>query len=183
MVSAQNYVRNFDFVQRIWSQLHNKDCLYIYIYIYIYIYSHFQTLILFHIFTSRDGTFSLLHFDFQQSTPHKWIHSATFFFHLLLRLASTSNTTTEISSNPKRDKQPTWEKTCLLAHVAIFLYIDTLYEILSLHTFYSLQDTFNISSFSIISVLVHTHTHRGIFNSLVLVTYTHAHTETILEYY
>ena len=29
----------------------------------------------------------------------------------LVRLAPASNTTTEISSNPERDKQPTWEKT------------------------------------------------------------------------
>ena len=51
------------------------------------------------------------------------------------------------------------EDTCLLAHVAMFLYIDILYEIFSPHTFYSLrEDTFNISSFIIISVLV-TRTH------------------------
>ena len=49
------------------------------------------------------------------------------------------------------------EDTFLLTHVAIFLYIDTLHEILCPHTFYSLQDTFNIYSFSLISVLVHTH--------------------------
>ena len=29
MVSAYNYIRNFDFVLNIWSQLHDKDCLYI----------------------------------------------------------------------------------------------------------------------------------------------------------
>ena len=36
------------------------------------------------------------------------------------------------------------EGTFLQEYIAIFLYIDTLYEILSQHTFYSLQDTFNI---------------------------------------
>ena len=29
LVSAHNYVRNFDFVPRIWSRPHDKDCLYI----------------------------------------------------------------------------------------------------------------------------------------------------------
>ena len=36
------------------------------------------------------------------------------------------------------------EDTFLLEYIAIFLYIDTSYEILSQYTFYSLQDTFNI---------------------------------------
>ena len=31
-------------------------------------------------FTYRDSTLSFLHFDFQQSTPRKCIHSTTFFF-------------------------------------------------------------------------------------------------------
>ena len=35
------------------------------------------------------------------------------------------------------------EDTFLLEYIAIFLYIDTLHEILSEHTFYSQQDTFN----------------------------------------
>ena len=35
------------------------------------------------------------------------------------------------------------EDTFLLEYIAIFLYIGTSYEILSHHTFYSLQDTFN----------------------------------------
>ena len=59
------------------------------------------------------------------------------------------------------------EDTCLLGHVAIFLYINTLHEILSPHTFYSLQGTLSILSFFMISVLV-THTH------------THAHTQEYL---
>ena len=36
------------------------------------------------------------------------------------------------------------EDTFLQEYIAIFLYIDTLHEILSQHTFHSLQDTFNI---------------------------------------
>ena len=52
------------------------------------------------------------------------------------------------------------EDTFLRGHIAIFLYIDTSHEILSQHTFYSLQVTFNISSFPMISVLVsYTYTH------------------------
>ena len=41
-------------------------------------------------------------------------------------------------------------------------------------TVYRTLSTFSL--FFIISVLVHACTHRGIFNRLVLVTYTHAHT-------
>ena len=36
------------------------------------------------------------------------------------------------------------EDTFILEYIAIFLYIDTSHEILSQHTFYSLQDTLNI---------------------------------------
>ena len=62
------------------------------------------------------------------------------------RLVPASNTTSEISSNPEREKQPTnmGEDTFLLGHIVIFLYIDTVHEIPNPHTFYSLQDTFNI---------------------------------------
>ena len=69
------------------------------------------------------------------------------------------------------------EETFLLWNVVIFLYIDTLYEILCPYTFYSRQDTINIYSFSRTSVLVQTCTHTGIFNRLVLVTHTRTHKE------
>ena len=36
------------------------------------------------------------------------------------------------------------EETFLQEYTAIFLYIDTSHEIFSQHTFYSLQDTFDI---------------------------------------
>ena len=63
----------------------------------------------------------------------------------------------------KRQTTNMGEDTCLLAHVALFLYIDTLRKIFSPHTFYSLQHTFNISSlFFIISALVHAYTQRNI---------------------
>ena len=45
-----------------------------------YIYSRLRSSHSFSILTSRDNTFSFLHFDFQQSTTRKCIHSATFFF-------------------------------------------------------------------------------------------------------
>ena len=44
----------------------------------------------------------------------------------------------------KRQTANLGENTYLLGHVAIFLYINTSQEILSPHSFYSLQDTFNI---------------------------------------
>ena len=39
----------------------------------------------------------------------------------LVRLAPTLNTTTEISANPKRDKQPTWERTCCYISISWYL--------------------------------------------------------------
>ena len=49
-----------------------------------YIYSRLpRTHSLTHFDFLRQHTLSFLHFDFQQSTPRKYIHSATFFFHLL----------------------------------------------------------------------------------------------------
>ena len=166
MICAHNYVRNFNFVPRIWSRPHDKDCL--------YILSSSNNSFSF-ILTSRDNTLShslhcalqrqhslsvsvslplylfwlpkttlsfiLLHFNFQRQ------HSLSLFLHFRLpetawpchlvktqlntrnvgaytfcnlflscsafsvRLFPVSNTASEISLNPERDKQPTWEKT------------------------------------------------------------------------
>ena len=40
-----------------------------------------------------------------------------------VRLAPASNTTTEISSNPERDKQPTWKTTHAFLHTLLYFYI------------------------------------------------------------
>ena len=48
-----------------------------------YIYSCLPSTHSLTFFTYRDSTLSLSHFDFQQSTPWKCIHSATFFFLVL----------------------------------------------------------------------------------------------------
>ena len=98
--------------------------------------------------TAHTHTLSLsLTFDFQQSTPRKCIHSATLFFPLLsfpLDFFQSRTQPQKFRQTPKETNNQHGEDTCLLAHVAIFLYIDTLHEILSPHTLYSLQDTFNI---------------------------------------
>ena len=116
--------------------------------------------------TYRDSThpltLSLLHFDFQQSTPENvYILQPFSFVFCLFGLTCFRFEHNHRNFVKPRKKQTTnmGEDTCFLAHVAIFLYIDTLHEILSPHTFYSLQDTFNILSFSIISVLAHPYTH------------------------
>ena len=100
MVSAHNYIHNFDFVSRIWSRLHDKDCQYILSFSKnslspFWLTESTLSLILpivtyrnnthSYILTSRDKalSFSLLYFDFQQSTPWKCIHSANFFFLVL----------------------------------------------------------------------------------------------------
>ena len=65
--------------------------------------------------TYRDNTHSLsLTFWFPAVNPTKMYMFCNLFlssFAFSGRLAPASNTTAEISSNPKRDKQPTWEKT------------------------------------------------------------------------
>ena len=84
VVCAHNYVRAFDFFSRAFE----ADCM-----IRIaYIYSHLPRTHSFHFDFQRQHThththslsLSLSHFDFQQSTPRKCIHSATFFFLVLL---------------------------------------------------------------------------------------------------
>ena len=70
---------------------------------------------LFLIFTFRDGTLSLsLAFWLLAVSPTKMYTFCNLFLSysvFLVRHLPASNTTSEISSNPKRDKQPAWEKT------------------------------------------------------------------------
>ena len=124
--------------------------------------------------TYRDNTLSLLHFDFQQSTPRKCIHSANVFFLVLPFWLDFFQPRTQ----PQKYRQALKEinnqhgrRQVPLRTRCYILYIDILHEILSPHTFYSLQDTFNIKAFFIL----HTYTHREIFNTHLLVTYTHTH--------
>ena len=65
MVSAHNYVCNFDFVPCIWSRLHDKDCLYI-------LSSSKNSLSL--ILTSRDNTLSFS-FTFSLTESTHSLHS------------------------------------------------------------------------------------------------------------
>ena len=144
MISAHNYVRNFDFVPCIWSWLHDKDCLYILL-SSKHSLSHILTSrddTLSYFVTSRDKTHTLLHCDFQQSTPRKCIYSATFFFlfwPFRLDLLQPRTQPQKFHQTLKETNNQHGRR-----HVPPFLYIDTFHEIFSPHTFYSLQDTFNI---------------------------------------
>ena len=80
---------------------------------------------------------TLLHCDLQRHhtpflsyilTSSSQPHENVYIFNLFLscstfsvRFAPASNTTTEISSNPERDKQPTWEKT--RCYISIYRYL------------------------------------------------------------
>ena len=121
MICAHNFVCIFDFIPRIWSRPHDKDCLYIlsssknslshiltsrhsslslYIYIYIYIF----------ISTSRNSL-TLSVSKTQLNTRNMGAYT---FYDLYIscsafsvRLVPVSKTASEFPSNPERDKQPT----------------------------------------------------------------------------
>ena len=115
MICAHNYVCTFDFIPRIWSRPHNKDCRYI-------LSSSKNSLS--QILTYRDSTPSF-YFDLQKqlelaSKTHLNTRNmgAYRFCNLFLtcpafsvRLVPNSNTASEILSNSERDKQLTREKT------------------------------------------------------------------------
>ena len=134
VVSAQNYVRNFDFVPRFWSRLHDKNCLNILLSIknsfFFYFDSQRQTALLhcdlqrqltLSILTSRDNTLSFSYIWLPAVNPTKCILSATIFLPCSTftgRLALASKTTTKISSN-HRKKQTTnmGEDSFLLTYI------------------------------------------------------------------
>ena len=120
--SAHNYVCNFDFVPRIWSRLHDKD--------YLYILSSSKNS--FSPFGLTESTHSLT-FRLPAVNPAKiytFCHLFLSYSAFSVRLIPASNTASE-----KRQTTNMGEDTFLQGQVAIFLYVDTLYEILSLHTF------------------------------------------------
>ena len=80
-----------------------------------------------HILTSRDSSLFLSsfwlpetawpsHLVIQFNTRNMGVYTFCNLFlsssAFTVRLVPASNTASEISSNPKRDKQPTWKKTC-----------------------------------------------------------------------
>ena len=126
MICAHNYVRNFDFVPHIWGRLHDKDCLYI----LSSSKNSFSPLRLTNTTYSLSQFYLQRHHSLSLSHTHTHTHTHTFWlqavnptkvytFHNLflscsafsVRLLPASNTASEISSNPERDKQPTLEKT------------------------------------------------------------------------
>ena len=126
---AHNDVRNFEFVPRIWSRPHDKDCR--------YIFSSSKNSFS-HILTYRDSTFSFfistskksLTLPVSKTQLNTRNMGAYTFCHLFLtcsalsvRLFPASNTASEISSNPVRDKQPTWERTRSSKNTLLYFYI------------------------------------------------------------
>ena len=61
-----------------------------------------------------------------------------------VRLAPASNTTTGISSNPERDKQPTWEKTHAFLHTLLYFYISIPYMKYLVHIHFIVYRTLSI---------------------------------------
>ena len=105
--------------------------------------------------TAHTHTLSLLHFDFQQSTPRKCIHSANFFFplqHFWLDYLQPRTEPQKFRQTPKETNNQHGEETCLLAHVAIFLYIDTLQN-KRYFTFYLLKKCMYLPNPSVISMM------------------------------
>ena len=61
-----------------------------------------------------------------------------------IKLASTLNTTTEISSNPERDKQPTSEKTHSFKHTLLYFYTSITYMKFLIHIHFIVDRTLSI---------------------------------------
>ena len=77
-------------------------------------------------------------------------------------------------------RQPTWEKIRSSQHTLLYFYISIPYMKYLVHIHFIVYRTLSMFYFLhniCVSTRIHTRTHRGIFNRLVLVTYTHAHTE------
>ena len=117
MIYAHNNVPTFDFVSHkingVFGAYHMTGIIYIYIYIYILSSSNNP---LSYILTSR-GSLSLPASDTRLNTRNmgayilcdRFLSCSAFSAGLVLVLRTTS----DISSNPERDKRPTWEKTRL----------------------------------------------------------------------
>ena len=139
----------------------------------------FQELILSHFHLQRQHTFSLFISTSRNSltlplsktqlnTRNMCAYTFSDFFlscsAFSVRLVPVSNTALEISSNPERDKQPTWEKTRSSQNTLLYFYILILRMKYFVNIHFIVYWTLNILSFSIISVLItyihaHTHTH------------------------
>ena len=125
------------FVPRIWSRLHDKDCLYILPsskHSFSFTFWLTETALSLSPLRLTETTHSL-HFDLQKqlslSISTHWDNTLSYIWLLAVNptkmytfcnpflsssafsvgLFPASNTSSEISTNPERDKQPTWEKT------------------------------------------------------------------------
>ena len=139
MVSAHNYVCKFDFVPRIWGRLHDKDCL--------YIPSSSKNSPSYTV-TYRGSTHSLSYIWLPAVNPRKFIHYATFFFLVLPFWLNLLQPRTQPQKfrliSKETNKQHGRRHMPSRTHCYIYIFIDTLHEILSPHTFYSRHDSLNI---------------------------------------
>ena len=144
LVSAHNYIRNFDFFPRFWSWLHNND--------YLYILSSSKNSHSLYRENTLSFTFSLTETAHTHTHTHTHIHSLSLSLSLsvsltfwlpavnptkmytfcnlflsgsafLVRFSPASNTASEISTNPERDKQSSWEKTRSSKDALLYFYI------------------------------------------------------------
>ena len=189
MICAHNYVRIFDFVPRIWSRPHDRDCLYIVLsskksFSFSQILTHKGSALSLslshthtHILTYRDSTHSFSHTFWLTETVYTHTHTlslslSTFWLteialslslsYILAFRDSTLSLFISTSWNsltlPVRKTQLNSRNMGAYTFCNLFLSYSafsvglvpgsTSHEILSQHTFYSLQDTFNIQSFS-----------------------------------
>ena len=100
---------------------HDKDCLYI-------LSSSKNSLS--YTMTYRDRTDSLSYIclpDVNLTKMYTFCNPFLSSSAISVRLFPTSNTASEISSNPEREKQPTWEKTHAFSHTLLYFYISIPY--------------------------------------------------------
>ena len=95
-----------------------------------------------------------------------------------VRLLPASNTDSEISSNPERDKQPTWEKTRFSKDTTLYFYISIPCMKYLVHIHFIVYRTLSIFSlFHNIRVSTHIHTQGNSQQTRVSHTHTHTHTQ------
>ena len=93
-----------------------------------------------------------------------------------VRLRPASNLTSEISSNPERDKQATWEKTLSSRDRLLYFYISIPYMKYLVHIHFIVYRTLSKFSFFLnIRVSTHIHTQRNIQQTRVSYTHTRTH--------
>ena len=178
MIYAHNYVRTFDLIICICSRPLDKYCLYIRrthtLKFWLPETAHSLTLSYFNfqreyslfLLTSRNSLtlpVSKTQLNTRNMGAHTFCNLFLYCSALFVRLVPAANTASEISSNPERDKQPTWEKTRSSSDTLLYfcILIPRMKYLVNIH--------FIVIRTLLISSLSPYYSCR--------VTYTHAHTQ------